>query len=95
MKSAFFAAVCAWVFVRVLNPNVQQAVFFDLPQKACGHEKIPLSSAAEIFAVAVGTCLYLILKSRHYGLTAFVLIWSWCATELLLVLLGLITSFLG
>lgn len=95
MKSALFAAVCAWIFVRLLNPGVQQAVFFDLPQKVGGRENIPLSSAAEIFAAAVGVILYLILRSRRYGWTAFVLLWAWCVTEILLVLLALAIPFFG
>jgi len=95
MKPALFAAICAWIFVRLLNPGVQQAVFFELPQKVGGRENLPLHSAAEIFATAVGVILYLILKNRHYGWTAFVLIWSWCVTEILLVLLALVIPFFG
>lgn len=95
MKPAFFAAICAWIFVRLLNPSVRQAVFFDLPQKISGCGKIPLSSAAEIFAVAVGVILYLIIKSRRHGWTAFVLIWSWCITEILLLLLAFAIPFFG
>lgn len=95
MKPAVFAAICAWIFVRLLNPGVQQAVFFDLPQKISRCETLPLSSAAEVFAASVGVILYLIVKSRRYGWTAFVLIWSWCVTEILLVLLGFAIPFFG